>query len=390
MAKKNSNISDNLPIDQSAGKSLFCNYVTIHFVLALNDVFDQANMIAASTVQLHVEKFIGDTHSQLINYYDQIRSDLGKLNEWQFIEPTPENLLAIEINKEINQRIYKGEDSENLSIVIDWFAKSPKQVVLPEVKEWSVNDYYAEANRTILLQLKDTTGAITDERKIVFRLESLSEILDVVSWENQLKYLKAKIVLLDSDGQKNEPKVEVNPTKKDGNKEDEKPEPSTFRVSKWTAKSEVLLGIFNKIKETEISDKPAIVTTEENLITVINENFVNEKGMPLMGHETGKSYDKIKVNCDIKAITEVFAYLSLASNHPNDKTLYYLRGRESSVKRIIANCFQHSFQEDTIRKYINDFYDSAESIGLNDHVNAIRKQRRKHNLISVVIDALSS
>ena len=154
------------------------------------------------------------------------------LNEWQFIEPTPENLLAIEINKEINQRIYKGEDSENLSIVIDWFAKSPKQVVLPEVKEWSVNDYYAEANRTILLQLKDTTGAITDERKIVFRLESLSEILDVVSWENQLKYLKAKIVLLDSDGQKNEPKVEVNPTKKDGNKEDEKPEPSTFRVER--------------------------------------------------------------------------------------------------------------------------------------------------------------
>ena len=151
-----------------------------------------------------------------------------------------------------------------------------------------------------------------------------------------------------------------------------------------------LYNLFNKIKETEISDKPAIVTTEENLITVINENFVNEKGMPLMGHETGKSYDKIKVNCDIKAITEVFAYLSLASNHPNDKTLYYLRGRESSVKRIIANCFQHSFQEDNIRKYINDFYDSAESIGLNDHVNAIRKQRRKQNLISVVIDALSS
>jgi hypothetical protein len=51
MAKRNSKISDNLPIDQSAvkgqgtdGRSLFGNYVTIHFALSLSDVFDQAKL----------------------------------------------------------------------------------------------------------------------------------------------------------------------------------------------------------------------------------------------------------------------------------------------------------------------------------------------------------
>ena len=386
------------------GKYLFTAYLTVLYALNLHDILEKWEILAAYSIQSKGEKMIGDYLPQIKEYYESLKNELElKGQPWHYVPTSMRNILLFEFTNEINERLKLPEDAEDFSVILNWLEKSPKSVEISLLQEWSLDDlddFNGEANRTVLVRLTDKKKTKVAERRVVLWMKNIKRAIEFIAWDSQRKVLQGKIIGLSKPNANNIPQSVITDIDNGNNHTEMKGLPladftelSTINlgVSKWNAPPDLLVKIFMTIAKKTIAGKPAIEITKQNLETLINQNFVNKEGNPLLGIKNNGVFEKIKVNCNAKALTELFLYLTHEKiDKAEEQPLTYLEGYRETVKRILSNCFVLKVDADSVRKYIQEFDDSVELNGLDNTVSVLRKQPRKLNFIRLIEQVLLS
>ena len=163
-------------------------------------------------------------------------------------------------------------------------------------------------------------------------------------------------------------------------------------IPKWNADAEMLVQIFKILRDRSQKDgSRAIVTTDENLISVLNENFVDANGRRLFPSQRKKDYDKIGFNCHAKTLVFLFTYLTF-EKIDSEKSITYLSAEEGGIKTIMSNCFiplsGEPVKEDSIRSNYQEFVNGANGGKLEQFTSKLANNKYIENYIPYIKDVL--
>lgn len=372
-----------------ASKEMLASQLMLLFTISLREIVLRADLLVANAIESKEGKILKKDSKNIEVFYEAKRSETDLLGQhWQYVTLSLPTILLFEFTREINEWLKIDSYGEELFTVLSWLEKSPSRVNISLVQEWSLTDFNNEANKTVIVRLIDKKKRSVVEKRITFWMVNVQKLIEFMAWDNQLKILRGKI-----GSQPNQKGTTINYAEITGAEKEEESNGASLNVgvSKWNAESDLLVKIFTVLTEKLVTGKQAIVTSEQNLKTVINQNFVNEEGKPLLGTEVNQTYSKIDIHCKVKALAELFLYLTHEKvDGTNKKSPTYLSGHRESVKRILNNCFNLKTGEDTLRKYIQDFEDSVENDSLDVTVKKFRKQKRKQNFIPLIQEVFLS